>query len=199
MVQIYLARYEALRGKKKRELEHQMGKKLLAKGLEELYGIIPADENPLVFYKGEYGKPYLKDYPRIHFNISHTDGMAACGIGDRQLGIDVEQVRPYRKRVLRKVFSEAERRRLEEIPEDEHSQYFFRIWTLKESYVKALGCGLTISLTDISFEYSAGGTPVCSVPGVFFQQKMLQGGYILSICTFGEDEINFAETSVSSI
>lgn len=199
MVTIYLAQYEAAHGKKKRELEHQLGKKLILKGLEELYGIIPEFQDQLVILEGEHGKPYLGEYPQIHYNISHTDGMVACGIGDRQLGIDVERIRPFHGPILKKVFSGAERRRMEEIRPEEHSEYFFRIWTLKESYVKAAGCGITIPLTDISFEWKEDGTLLCSVPGVSFQQKILKGGYVLSICTFGDDEINFEPGSVSSI
>ncbi|MEY8353738.1 4'-phosphopantetheinyl transferase superfamily protein [Lachnospiraceae bacterium 54-53] len=199
MVRIYLERYETLEGKKNRGLEHGLGKKLLDQGMKELYGWVPGVETPPVVLKGEHGKPFFKDHPRIHFNISHTDGMVACAIGDRQLGIDVERVRPYPESVPRRVFSEAERRRLEEMPEAERSRYFFRIWTLKESYVKAAGCGLTVPLTEISFDYKSDGTAFCPVPDVFFHQKMLEGEYVLSLCTYGEAEVNFAEPSLSSV
>lgn len=196
MIQIYLERYKEIQGMKKRELEHELGNKLLCQGLKDLYGM--EIENPPVLLKGEHGKPYLKDFPRIHFNISHTEGMAVCGIGSRPLGIDIEAERPYKENVLRRVLSEAERRRLEELPEAERSRRFFCIWTLKESYVKAKGLGLTIPLTDISFEFGENGNISCSVPGTFFHQKFLEGGYILSLCTFGEEEISFVQNPLSS-
>ncbi|CUX69930.1 4'-phosphopantetheinyl transferase sfp [Clostridium sp. C105KSO15] len=190
MVRIYLERYEAPLGKKKRELEHELGKKLLLIGLKDLYGISFESQDQLVIVKGEHGKPYLKDFPHINYNISHTDGLVACGIGDRQLGIDVERIRPFRNTILRKVFSDAEKRHMDEIPESERSQYFFRVWTLKESYLKASGLGITVPLTTISFE--------CSVPDASFYQTMLKGDYVLSICTLGDEKINPGQNLVFS-
>lgn len=189
MVRIYLERYEAPFGKKKRELEHELGKKLLLIGLKDLYGISFESQDQPVIVKGEHGKPYLKDFPHINYNISHTDGLVACGIGDRQLGIDVERIRPFRNTILRKVFSDAEKRHMDEIPESERSQYFFRIWTLKESYLKASGLGITVPLTTISFEWKKEAS---------FYQTMLKGDYVLSICTLGDEKINPGQNLVFS-
>ncbi len=189
MVRIYLERYEAPFGKKKRELEHELGKKLLLIGLKDLYGISFESQDQPVIVKGEHGKPYLKDFPHINYNISHTDGLVACGIGDRQLGIDVERIRPFRNTILRKVFSDAEKRHMDEIPESERSQYFFRVWTLKESYLKASGLGITVPLTTISFEWKKEAS---------FYQTMLKGDYVLSICTLGDEKINPGQNLVFS-
>ena len=189
MVRIYLERYEIPLGKKKRELEHELGKKLLLIGLKDLYGISFESQDQPVIVKGEHGKPYLKDFPHINYNISHTDGLVACGIGDRQLGIDVERIRPFRNTILRKVFSDAEKRHMDEIPESERSQYFFRVWTLKESYLKASGLGITVPLTTISFEWKKEAS---------FYQTMLKGDYVLSICTLGDEKINPGQNLVFS-
>ena len=189
MVRIYLERYEAPLGKKKRELEHELGKKLLLIGLKDLYGISFESQDQPVIVKGEHGKPYLKDFPHINYNISHTDGLVACGIGDRQLGIDVERIRPFRNTILRKVFSDAEKRHMDEIPESERSQYFFLVWTLKESYLKASGLGITVPLTTISFEWKKEAS---------FYQTMLKGDYVLSICTLGDEKINPGQNLVFS-
>ncbi|WP_367567468.1 4'-phosphopantetheinyl transferase superfamily protein [Lacrimispora sp.] len=180
MVRIYLAQYEAAHGREKRQTEHLLGKRLLYQGLKEVYGIAPEPENQVVILKGEHGKPYLKDFPHIHYNISHTEGLAACGLGESSLGIDVERIRPFPDRVAERVFSSAEKRRMKELPQEERDSYFFRIWTLKESYVKALGCGITVPLADIS----AGADP-----NAFFHQEMLEGGYVLSVCTFEGEEV----------
>ncbi|WP_349947761.1 4'-phosphopantetheinyl transferase superfamily protein [Lacrimispora sp. BS-2] len=198
MVRIYLERYETSQEKKKWEQEHELGKKLLHTGLKDLYGIGSELQNQPVILQGEHGKPYLKDFPDIHYNISHTDGMVACAIGDRQLGIDVERIRPFRQNILKKVFSDAERHRMEEISEEDRSQYFFQIWTLKESYLKATGLGITIPLTTISFEWKEEAFFACSVPGASFHQTMLEGDYVLSICTIGDEEINFGQNLVFS-
>lgn len=198
MVRIYLEKYEATQRKEKREQEHGLGKELLRTGLKDLYGMDSELNDQPVILKEEHGKPYLKDFPHIHYNISHTDGLVACAIGDRQVGIDVERIRPFRQNILKKVFSDAERHRMEEIPESERSQYFFRIWTLKESYLKAAGLGITVPLTSISFEWKKEASFACSVPGASFHQTMLKGGYVFSICTLGDEEINFGQNLVFS-
>lgn len=198
MIRIYLERYERIGEVKKREVEHELGKKLLCHGLRELYGIRTETEKPPDLLKGEHGKPYLRDFPQIHFNISHTEGMAVCGIGSSPLGVDIEIEHPYHENVLRRVLSEAERRQMEELPEAERSRRFFCIWTLKESYVKAKGFGLTVPLTDISFEFGNDGNIACSVPGTFFRRKIFEKDYILSLCTFVEEEISFVQNPLSS-
>ncbi len=199
MVRIYLARYKTAYGMKKRALEHELGKELLHVGLKDLYGIgLEAQDQPAIL-KGEHGKPYLEDFPYIHYNISHTDGMAACVIGDRELGIDVERIRPFRENVLRKVFSDSERLRMEELPEEERSQYFFRLWTLKESYLKAMGLGITVPLTSISFEWKKDSPLVCcSISGVSFWQTMVEEECVLSLCALGTEEISFGRNLVFS-
>lgn len=178
---------------KKRESEHQLGKVLLKKGLKDLYGIQWEDENQLEISVGEHGKPYLKNYPHIHYNITHTNGLVACGIGHKPLGVDVEQIRPFRPSIIKKVFSDVERCCMEKLQDEKHKEYFFRIWTLKESYVKALGCGITIPLTQFSFKWKEDGTLISSIPGAFFHQKILDGGYILSVCTLGDGQIEFVQ------
>ncbi len=199
MIQIYLKRYEESQGKNKRELEHHLGKSLLCKGLKDLYGIIPDTQEKLLILEGEHGKPYLKEFPDIHYNISHSNGLVVCGIGDRKLGIDVERIRPFRENLQKKVLSDEERHRLKEIQPEGQNEYFFRLWTLKESYVKAIGCGITIPLKNISFEWKDEWTAATAVPGASFYQTILDGGYVLSVCTFGREEIKFVWNAVSSI
>jgi 4'-phosphopantetheinyl transferase len=197
MIHIYMERCETNHGKKKRDLEQQIGTKLLYKGLNHVFDMAPDDAHPLVFLKGEHGKPYLKDYPHIHYNISHTDDLIVCGIGSQEIGIDVEKIRPFYKNIVKKVFSETERKHLEALPEEAYAEYFFRIWTLKESYVKAIGCGITVPLKDISFEWKENVIIVSSRPDMFFYQKIIENRYVLSVCAFEEENIHFAKNFLS--
>lgn len=192
MIWIYLKQYDELlvRMKEKRDKEHQLGTELLLQGLEEQYKIKNPIETPLSIAKGEYGKPYLTDYPYIHYNISHTDGLVVCAIGDEPLGIDVEKIRTYPHEIVRKILSEQEKAALNQCLEKERDRFFFQLWTLKESYVKAKGCGITVPLAGISFELSHGSV-VCNKPGVWFNQRVLDGKYILSLCSFKQTEITY--------
>ena len=187
MIEIYLSENKMPEGVKKYEWEHQLGRKLLILGLKELYGIEEHKLADLQFTTGIHGKPCLKDFPQIHYNISHTDGMVICGFSDREIGVDVERMRPYGDGILRKVLSESENRYISELPQKEREENFFKIWTLKESYGKAVGCGIAMPLSQISFTLTEKENPLCSVPGYSFYQKRLLGGYIFSACREGDE------------
>lgn len=169
----------------KHEAEHRAGIRLLKKALKECYSLA-AEEGTLSLAVGPHGKPYLKNFPEIEFNISHCSGLAVCAVGDCPLGVDIEKEKPYREGLARRVLSESELRFLAE----GEPEVFFRFWTLKESYVKAVGCGITIPLREISF--SLGEMPRqirCSQTGFQFWQRKLADGYVLAVCAGTEEEV----------
>ena len=190
MIKIYAEEFNLAEGENKRETEHLKGELLLRNGLKIDYGINYGDCNPIPVIKGVHGKPQLKEYPHIFHNISHTAGLAACAIGDVPMGIDVEEIRPFSENIIRKVMSEQEKEQFYKLKEEERTAFFFKIWTLKESYVKAGGWGITIPLTEFSFELRPDGI-TCSVPGVQLVQYCLKERYILSLCTLENSEICF--------
>lgn len=193
MVKIYLEESKSDSEKNNHNWEHQKGEFLLRKGLEEEYGIVyPNTEIPVV--RGVHGKPQLKEYSQIYHNISHTEGLVACAVGNVPVGIDVEHIRPFSEKILRRVMSIKERECYEMLNRDEKIAFFFKIWTLKESYVKAAGCGITIPLTDFSFDIK-GEKIECTIPEVHALQYHLKEDYILSVCTFKPTFVSFATES----
>lgn len=193
MVSIYYTRFEAENdAKAKRQLEHRLGLELLKTGLMELYGLEISVSDSAIG-RGRHGKPYLIGHPEIHFNISHCEGLAVCGFCETELGLDVEYIQPYRENVVRKVLSEREKEAFGKMAVEEKAEYFFRLWTLKESYVKAVGCGITVPLSEIEFCLDPAGKIDCPIPGVGFWQKKIDSGRILSVCVA---EGNVEENSV---
>ena len=139
------------------------------------------DENTAVV-KNEYGKPSLAERPDICYNLSHSEGICTCIVTDRECGIDCEKVREYRPNVVRRVFSESETADLERIPENERSLYFFRLWTLKEAFVKAVGKGISYPMKEVVFGFD-NGRIICSEKGYSFRQYIIRGGeYVVSVC-----------------
>ena len=183
MVWIYHAFFEPGTGGNKRETEHEQGLWLLRRALRERYGIGCGEGRMPELVEGAHGKPYLKEYPLIHFNISHCMGLAVLAIGDCTVGIDAECVRPYREPLLKRVLSDAELRQMKEAGESER----------EESYVKAVGCGITVPLQDISFQIGKNGEIACEKTGWSFRQWKLAEKYIVSACVAGEGEIRLAE------
>lgn len=170
---IYLCRYTPGGRSSNVAKEHELGRKLLGFGLSKEYGL-SLEQARLVM--GSYGKPYLRDYPGIYFNISHTKGLVVCAISDHNTGIDVELVRPYQKRLAQRVLSKQEQQKLE------GDFSFFQYWTLKESYVKTIGTGLAVPLKEVEFRWDSHGEIVCSKKGFHFYQSSLWNRYLLSIC-----------------
>ena len=109
---------------------------LLEKGLRKKYGI----DRPVSFIYNEYGKPYLKEYPHIFFNISHCKSGVVCALADAEIGVDIQDVRPFDIDVARRVCSENELRLLSE--SDNPARLFCKMWTEKESHAKARGIGV---------------------------------------------------------
>ena len=119
------------------------------------------------FRRNYYGKPALA-YPegsKLEFNISHTPGLAICAVGNGcSVGVDVERMRRNVDELglARRYFSQSEYAQLKYAPAACREQLFFRLWTLKEAYIKARGIGLSIPLADFSFEFPANESPTIS-------------------------------------
>jgi 4'-phosphopantetheinyl transferase len=113
------------------------------------------------FLAGPWGKPEIAapalDTP-LWFNLSHTDGCAVCVAGRvSQLGVDVENLnrKTSHDELARHYFAAEEYDYLRNLAPHRQREAFFRIWTLKEAYIKAEGKGLSIPLASFSFHFSA--------------------------------------------
>lgn len=191
MCHIYVTHFEQ-QEKMKHTAEHNVGLTLLSRALTDLYGILIAPEAMEVHLdKNEYGKPYLKDYPQIHFNISHAGDMAICAISSQQIGADVEVLKEFHTSIFRKVFTESEKAFYDQVAVDEKNrrEWFFRFWTLKEARIKLAGLGLSMALTGFSFTFDNASGPYeaycicCSDSKVHCWQQILEEKYVLSVCS----------------
>jgi len=109
---------------------------LLLMGLSERYGI----DSSVEFIYNEYGKPYLRDYPHIFFNISHCNGAIACALDDFEIGVDIQDVQEFDRKVAEKICTETELNEL--AVSDNPARLFCKMWTARESYAKAMGIGI---------------------------------------------------------
>lgn len=92
---------------------------------------------------GPQGKPYLKDYPELHFSLSHSGNMAVLAISDAEVGIDVQENRGYSERIAKRFYHENEYKLLEQAESvSECEKLFYQIWTGKEAFIKYTGKGM---------------------------------------------------------
>ena len=105
-------------------------------------GFAHADEH--VAY-GENGKPYLVDCPEIQYNLSHSGERVMCVISPFEVGCDVEIIKGDRGRLAERFFKPEESAWIKHFESPEmQSEAFYRLWTLKECYMKVTGRGLSL-------------------------------------------------------
>lgn len=115
---------------------------MLIYGLRECFDITSFE---LAF--GEYGKPYLLEYPHVHFNISHCDAGCAVAVADCPVGVDIQDVRPFSWDVARHVCCERELAELKESTDQE--KLFTKMWAMKESWAKMVGAGIAYGMQAV--------------------------------------------------
>jgi len=95
------------------------------------------------------GKPIVRNLRHLNFNASHTDGMMMCAITEScEIGVDIERFRDISdmQELATRFFSYEEARELLLLPQNQRRSAFYRCWTGKEAYIKAVGVGLSASL-----------------------------------------------------
>lgn len=115
---------------------------------------VSAPPRELSFVVGPHGKPSLAD-PRLaaEFNVSHTGNVALFAVSRlRTVGVDVETIcdRVSRDELASRFFSAREREAYFALPESRRREAFFRVWTCKEAFLKAIGAGLSFPLGRFS-------------------------------------------------
>ena len=138
---------------------------------------------------GENGKPEIAG---LYFNLSHSHDIVICAVSDSPIGCDIERMKDAPLRIAERYFGKNECEQLDTLPSDEKSDLFYRLWTIKESYLKMTGEGLQIPLGRIEVipegmiqiyrdgecedcivrEYSLPGykISVCAKDGIFEEQ-----------------------------
>ncbi len=114
----------------------------------QLASLAGTDPRALEFRANAHGKPELVG-PWLGapcFSLTHTRSHVACALALKPLGVDLERSDRVPDWAILQLLEPNERHYLEGLPEDFRVKAFFRIWTLKEAVLKALGTGLATPL-----------------------------------------------------
>lgn len=131
----------------------------------------------------EYGKPYIANVRGFKFNVSHSGNYVVLAKSSQKIGIDIEYRKETDFSVAKRCYTEAEYTYVTSFDSPEQRlDAFYQLWTLKESYIKAIGKGLKIPLRSIEFEIGAAikGKTLKQEPFKFFSRKVDR--YMLSCC-----------------
>ncbi|PFD35307.1 4'-phosphopantetheinyl transferase [Bacillus cereus] len=137
------------------------------------------------FIYNEYGKPFVENFSDFHFNISHSGEWVVCATANSNVGIDIEKVSDIEAlKLANEYFSEEEFYDLSNMNFDEQINYFFDLWTLKESYIKTIGKGLYIPLNSFSIKKES--RTLISYKNIpqnfYFRQYNIEPHYKISAC-----------------
>jgi len=116
------------------------------------------------FIQNEYGKPSLQPELNeidLQFNVSHSEhlGMFAFTTG-QELGIDVESIQqtPNLNEIVDMCFSDFEKEWFYKSEPGLQQELFYKVWTGKEAFIKAIGTGLSFPLKEIEFKINSNTT-----------------------------------------
>ena len=136
------------------------------------------------------GKPYLVGEESLHFNLSHSEGMVMCAIAEKEVGCDVEKKAVLNRRLAEYVMTEYELDQIYGLERDmKQQEMFFRLWTLKESYMKATGFGIGLepkSFGMITRKDRIKVTPPVDEREFYFKEYFVDDGYCYSCCSLSE-------------
>lgn len=130
---------------------------------------------------GRNGKPVCEG---IYFNLSHSADMVLCAVSNVPVGCDIEKVTDAPLDIGERVFHEKERLYIfsADANEQERERRFFRLWTMKESYLKMTGEGMSLSPERIEIELGALMVLRDSVAQPCTLQNIAMEDYEISIC-----------------
>lgn len=115
---------------------------LLNKALSQSYDL----GQPLIITKEPQGKPVLRDYPYIHFNLSHSGDYAVCAVGAGPVGVDLQKMDAPNLKLATRFFTNKESEWLLSLPVEKQKQGFYDLWVIKESYMKYTGKGFGLPM-----------------------------------------------------
>lgn len=136
----------------------------------------------IYFERGPYGKPYMVGNPQCQYNISHAGDWVVCAIDEKPVGIDVETIKTIDIRLAKRFFADIEYKQIQHA--QDRYKAFFAFWTLKESYIKYMGKGLSLPLN--SFQFLCDSDEIIfqgeKSTKIFFDCRMFDENSMLAIC-----------------
>lgn len=133
--------------------------------------------------RGANGKPFLKDRPDLHFNMSHSGRYGVAALAAVPVGVDVERTARFRLEVAKYFLRQDEIDRLLTLAEGrQRDRRFTELWTRWEARHKLTGKGLAAARRD----YAATGG---NEPPLFFSERWLDDEHHLTLaCDVDPDD-----------
>lgn len=130
----------------------------------------------LSFALNSFGKIYLNEIS-VYISLTHSKGYFAFAISDEEVGLDIEKIRNnVNERISYRISKE-------KIKKDE----IIKIWTVKESYLKYLGVGITTDLKNVVFDEES--VSLNSLMVAKYQNFKIDEIYELTVCSKNKQKV----------
>ncbi|MEC1602212.1 4'-phosphopantetheinyl transferase family protein [Bacillus halotolerans] len=165
-----------------------LGDVLVRSVISEQYQLNKAD---IRFSAQEYGKPCIPDLPNAHFNISHSGHWVIGAFDSDPIGVDIEKMKPISLGIAERFFSKKEYSDLLSKHKDEQNDYFYHLWSMKESFIKQEGKGLSLPLDSFSVRLHEDGRVSVELKEhhtpCFIKTYEVDPGYKMAVCAARPD------------
>lgn len=151
---------------------------LMRKTAGNFCGLAP---NQIKICYNPYGKPYIANLRHFKFNISHSGNYVAIATSKYKIGVDIERIQDIDLTIAQRCFTLSEYAYICSCKSPQNA--FYQMWTLKESYIKAIGKGLHLPLNafEISIDNKIAYLKTYNKHNLMFTYMKLNE-YMLAIC-----------------
>lgn len=159
--------------------------------LDKALSVYGYREKDMEYALGEKGKPSFSNEANFEFSISHSNRNVVLAVSDSPVGIDIERIKPLDDTdlaLVKKHFTSEECKTV--MNAEDPAKAFYMIWTLKESFLKATGKGLSLPLNSFTVRLDPPSLEATSIENI--DSYMVIGistfeGYCTSLCWLGEN------------
>lgn len=199
---IYSEYYEIMEDDRKNKIDRikQEDKKLqsLAAGILIQHIRKTEKENSMIIVD-KYNKPSFEDN-KIKFNVSHSSGYAVAAVSNYEIGIDTEDVKRKNKftmkerRIVNSCFAPKEQKYIYDIGTEQGKlERFFRVWTIKEAYVKMEGTGMIRPFYTFEVDFEEKSPRIIADKETMITELKIGTSNLVSVCHNIKDNEYFIE------
>lgn len=180
-------------------IRRMLGETLVGLALERYWGLLWGNYR---IARGEKGKPFIADKENIFFNISHSGDYVVCAVSDREIGVDIEKRAKARMEVAGRFFHKQEVQALKVVSGDELNKLFYDYWSVKESFLKYIGTGLTRPLNSFLVQFSTGGINLYEGEkklSLYVHPCSVDSGYACYVCSECDEEPEMYDVTIQEV
>lgn len=156
---------------------------LLHASVCEYLGLSAKQTPPIQTICGQWGKPYLTEYPGIYFNLSHSGQYVCCAVSDQEVGVDIQCYQNVKEGIAKRFFPKEDNELLDRCSGEKREEMFFRIWSIRESYIKFTGIGLGQGLSSFDIEWEKQAILDQGECAAYFVENQEITGYSMCVCS----------------